>query len=231
MTRLAGAFLLLALPALAGDPPPSDADAKAAIDAIAEAVKGGDAAAIKDAITRAGDCPHGKVIKALQDMILTDHPEDWRTAAAKALGRMKGSADAAAALNATLEKVAGRKPVFSAVCDAIQEAGQRSSIAALTSFARARVSRHDKEDLENLGAAIDALSSIQAKASVEAVLDLWQKCKYSGRDPQSNFKDKVAGFCHKAMRRLTGEKQENFREWEDWWKDTRDKLNDDLSKK
>ncbi|MEK7467577.1 MAG: hypothetical protein AAB074_09210 [Planctomycetota bacterium] len=219
-------------PAFAEDPPkPTDADAKSKIDAISEAVKVGDAAAIKEAIKSAGDCPHLKVIVALQGILLSGNPDDWRVAAAAALGRMKDNGDAADALNATIPKTASNIQVFRGVCSAIQEQGHRSSIAALLAFARGRVSKHEKEDLDAIDAAIDAMAAISSKSSAEAVLDIWHKCKFSGRDPHQNFKEKVAQSCRAAMRRLTGEKLGDFAEWDDWWEHEKGKLNDDLSRK
>ncbi|MCE9582620.1 MAG: hypothetical protein K8T20_09025 [Planctomycetes bacterium] len=219
--------------ARAGDPPavPTDEEAKAKIEAIAAAVKGGEVAAIKDAIKASGDCPHVKVILVLRDLVNGGNPDEWRVAAAAALGRMKGSADAATALNGALESTASKRTAFRAVCNAIQDLASRSSISPLTAFVRSRVSKHEQEDLDAIDSALDALGAIPCKASVEAVMDLWQKCKYSGRDPHQNFKDKVAGSCRAAMRRLTGEKIDNYRDWDDWWDHTKDKLNDDLSKK
>lgn len=212
-------------------PAPTDADAKAKLDAIAEAVKGGEEGAVKEAIKSAGDCPHLKVIGSLQGIILSGNPDSWRVAAAAALGRMKGNKDAAAALNATLEKTDSKIAVFRAVCNAIEDLAMKSSSAALEAFARARVSKHDKEDLPAVEAALNAMGAISTKANVEAVIDLWRKCKYSGRDPHQNFKEKVAQYCRKALQRLTGEKVGNYAEWDDWWEHERDKLNDDLSRK
>ncbi|KAF0242069.1 MAG: hypothetical protein FD180_4124 [Planctomycetota bacterium] len=232
--RHATVFLILSslAPVFAEDPPkPTEADAKAKIDAISEAFKGGDAAVIKDAIKAAGECPHLKVIVALQGIILSGNPEDWRSAAASALGRMKDNVDAADALNATIPKTASNITVFRAVCSAIQEQAHRSSIAAIATFVRARVSKHEKDDLNAIDAAIDAMAAISTKSSVEAVLDVWHKCKFSGRDPNQNFKEKVAQSCRAAMRRLTGEKLDNFVEWDDWWEHEKGKLNDDLSRK
>lgn len=232
--RRAALVLLLAIvaPAFAEEAAkPTDADAKTKIDAIAEAVKGGDAAAIKEAIKSAGECPHLKVIVALQGIILSGNPDDWRVAAAQSLGRMKGNADAAAALNATLEKTDSNIQVFRAVCSAIQEQVHRSSTAALSAYVRGRVSKHEKDDLNAIDAALDAMAAVSTKASVEAVLDIWHKCKFSGRDPHQNFKERVAQFCRAAMRRLTGEKLGNYDEWDDWWEHEKGKLNDDLSRK
>ena len=93
LIRTIAALAIVASFALAGDPPagPSAEAAKAKVDAL-KAAK--DAEAKKAAIADAGACPHATVAAALAPM-LADPDDAIRTAAADALGAMKGLADAA----------------------------------------------------------------------------------------------------------------------------------------
>ncbi|MCE9582619.1 MAG: hypothetical protein K8T20_09020 [Planctomycetes bacterium] len=223
---------MIALPALAQDAPapPSDADAKARVDAYNAAAKEKSEDAKQTAIGAMADCPHTSVIGLLAKILVGD-TDDCRIAAAKALGRMKNDANAAKALHGGLAPNEQKSSVLSACFTAIGEVNHPSSVGVCKDWVNHRLGSRDGEDLPGVDEAVDALGGLKWKLSVEALIDLWHKNKVVGRDPASKFREKVRKHCAQALSRLLGEKLGNQDAWDDWWKDNKGKFNDDLSAK
>lgn len=223
----------MALSAGAQDVPggkPTDADAKAKTDAYQQAVKDKSDEGRKAAIEAMGDCPHAAVYSLLAKVLVGD-TDDCRLAAAKALGRMRDDAGAAKALHSALKANESRTSVLKACFEAISEINHPSSVGVCKDWIEHRLGSRDGEDLPGVNEAIDALGGLKWKSSVEALIDLWHKNRVVGRDPRSNFKEKVRKHCNQALRRLLGEKMGTQDEWDDWWKDNKARFNDDLTAK
>lgn len=227
-------FCLALLPclALAEDPPakPADADAKPKAEAVTAALKGKDEAAKKAAIAAAGDCAHPLCANALAQAF-ADPSEDVRVEAAKALGKMKGLAEAAKALNAAF--AANPKPgkVLHAVTPAIAAVGHPSSVPVLAAYLSKRIP--EKDDAENLevGDALTTLGDIRCKASVELLLDLLKKASSVGQSKKPH-QQATEGNAIRSLNKLAGRKDfQSIAEAEGWWKATEKRVNDDLTPK
>lgn len=235
MKLLATLFVsgLCAAAALAQDPAPAkptDADAKAKTDAYSEAVKAKSEDGKKTAIEAMSDCPHTAVISLLGKILVGD-TDDCRMSAAKTLGKMKGDANAAKALHGALKANEEKSSVLKACFEAMGEINHPSSVPVCKEWIDHRLGSRDGEDLPGVNEAIDALGALKWKSSVEALIDEWHKNKVVGRDPASKFREKVRKHCNQALQRLLGEKMGTQAEWDDWWKDNKGKLNDDLTAK
>jgi len=232
--RLGLALLLSAAAAFAEDPPappkPTEADARAKIEAYNTGVKNKSEEEKQAAIDAMADCPHTMVITKLSQILAAD-TDACRSSAAKTLGRMKDDPNAAAALHAGIKPNDAKAKILADVFEAIGNVNHPSSVAVCREFVDHRLGARDREDLPGVDSAIDAMGALKWKSSVEALIDLWHKNRVVGRDPASNFKEKVRKWCNQALRRLTGEKNDNQAAWDDWWKDNKAKFNNDLTAK
>lgn len=209
---------------------PTDADAKVKTDAYNEAVKSKSEEGKTAAIEAMSDCPHASVTSLLAKILVGD-TDACRIAAAKSLGKMDGEANAARALHGALKPNESKSSVLSACFDAIGSINHPSSVPVCKDWIDHRLGSRDGEDLPGVNEAIDALGALKWKSSVEALIDLWHKNKVVGRDPASRFREKVRKHCNQALQRLLGEKLGTQDAWDDWWKDNKGKLNDDLTAK
>lgn len=222
--RTVAAALILCCPLFA-DEKPTEADARAKIEAWKEAVKAGTDEAKSAAINGLAECRHSSTAVTLMQIACSE-TEELRIAAAKGLGKWKGDSDAAKALLGSVKANEKKPAVYGAVFGAMAEVEHPSSIAAVQDLVR---KWDDDEDVGIATAAIGALGGFRMKAAVEALLDIWQKNKVGGRGSESKIRNAIRDACNKSMRRLLGEKFESLTDAEDWWKDNRGKLKDDLT--
>jgi hypothetical protein len=230
MRALALVFLLAA--AVPGEEPakPTEADAKPKAEAVTAALKGKDEAAKKTAIVAAGTCAHPLCANALAPAF-SDPSEDIRVEAAKALGKMKGLAEAAKVLNAAF--AANPKPgkVLHAVTPAMGSVGHASSVPVLGAYLSKRVPEKDDEENIEVGDALTQLGEIRFKASVELLLDLLKKASSAGQQKKS-FQLATEGNALRALNKLAGKHDlKTAADAQAWWKANEKLLNDDLTPK
>jgi len=218
--------------AFAEDPPakPTEADAKPKAEAVTAALKGKDEAAKKAAIVAAGDCAHALCANALAPAF-GDASEDVRVEAAKALGKMKGLAEAAKVLNAAF--VANPKPgkTLHAVTPALGSVGHPSSVPVLGAYLEKRIPEKDDEENIEVADAMMSLGMIRCRASVETILDLLKKAAAVGQMKKPH-QLATEGAALRSLSKLSV--KENFQTVataEAWWKAMLKKVNDDLSLK
>lgn len=215
---------------LAGDPPkgPTAEEAKPKVDAL-KAAKDPDTK--KKAIGDAAGCPHATVAATL-GAFLADPDEGVRSAAAGALGGMKGSADAARALAAGIGPNAKKPAVLSAVFASMGNVNSAAAVPALKEFAAKQVPIRDEKQSEAVVAAINALGEIKSKASVEVLLDLYKKQVGIGMDCSKGIHGPVYSAITGGLRNHTGQTFNSLPgEAELWWRKHKDEFNDDLTKK
>lgn len=229
------ALLALALlgPALAQDPDAKavEAEARAKVDALKASAKGKDNDATLSAIADCGSTPHVLTAAALAP-ILANPSDELALAAASALARMTGSADAAKALHSGLKPNEERSKVLGAVFDGIGTVGHYSSIAVCSAWINDRLSKRDALDQSGINAAFDAMGGLKFKSTVTTIIDLMKKNEVAnGWRGGKGMRGRSEIRARAALQRLTGESWEMSDEWSDWWKKNQAKFNEDLSAK
>jgi len=227
--------VLFLVPLYAGDPPaaPSEEDAKAKVEGLKKALKGADEKEKKAAIAACADCPHALVVAALAPVMVTEN-DDLRIEATKALGKMKGNADAAKALHGALKPNEKHDNVLKAVFTGIALVNHVSSVAVCEKWIDDRLDLRDSDEVPGVIHAFDVLGFLKHKASVEVILDLCNKKKVSGENAGTGggYKLKCGKHAEASLVRLTG--QEAFGDlelWKDWWKKHAGEFNEDMTKK
>lgn len=224
--------LLLALPSSAQDPAPTQKEADACVAALKEALKGDDADARKKAFVACAGCPHATVTAALGNVLVTAE-DDLRVAAAQALSKMKGSADAARALHAALKPNEPKDAVLKEVFKAVALVNHASSVAVCREWIDDRLDMTRYEEKAGIVFAIDVLGFLKHKASVEALLDLCHKKQVSGWGAgtgSATFKWRCGAHAGASLQRLTGAGPfDSLEEWKDWWKANARGFNEDMT--
>lgn len=228
------AFLLLGSTVLAQTSEEAKAAADAAksrIDELKTALKGKEEEPKIAAISACGDAPHATTAVSLAPL-LGDASENVRTAAAKALGKMRGIADAAKALHGGLGANEEKPKVLDALFDAIGSVNHGSSVAVCKDWISHRITKRDGADQPGINSAIDAMGALKWKGSVSAIIDLGKKnIVANGGRGGKGLRWKDDARFNRALQRLTGESYEDMDGWEDWWKKNAGKFNDDLTTK
>lgn len=227
--------ILFALPArLSAEDParPTDADASRKVDELKAALKGDSDDAKREAVASCADCPHPKVAAALAP-VLVSGSDELRIEAAKALGRMTGLVEAAKALHASLAPNEKRGKVLEAMFAAVEAVNHPSSVAVCQKWVNDRNDLRDAEEVSGVVMAIDALGGLKWKASVEALIGIWNKKKVSGRGGGTGggYKEKCRKHAEAALQRLTAEAFGEVELWEDWWKKNAKNFNEDMTPK
>lgn len=205
--------------------------AKSRVDELKTALKGKEEDPKISAISACGEAPHATTAAALAPL-LGDPSDNVRTAAAKALGKMKGLAEAAKALHAGLGANEEKSKVLDALFDAIGEVNHGSSVAVCKDWISHRITKRDGADQPGINSAIDAMGALKWKASVSALIDLGKKnIVANGARGGKGLRWKDDVRFNRALQRLTGESFEDMDGWEDWWKKNAGKFNDDLTAK
>ncbi|NUN48957.1 MAG: HEAT repeat domain-containing protein [Candidatus Brocadiae bacterium] len=224
------AVLGMAIASGAQDAPakPSDADARARVDAWNLAVKNKNDDEKIAALTAMGDCAHPTVAGTLAKVLVSEK-EDIRIQAAKSLGRMTNSADAAKACHGAIKANAASDKVVTAIFEAMGEINHPSSVGVAKDWAEDDLGGRDSQDIPTIRAGVECLGALKWKSAVEAILDVWRKNRVVGRDPASNFREKVRKYCVQALQRQVGERLGNYEEADDWWKKNSKTFNADMT--
>lgn len=225
--RTLAAFALVALFAVAGDPPSAE-DAKAKVAALKAAKE---VEAKKAAIADARSCPHTTVAATLA-AFLGDPDDGVRSAAAEALGGMKGSADAARALAGGVPANAKKPAVLTAIFASMGKVNSAAAVPALKDFASKNVPLKDEKASDATVAAINALGEIKSKASVEVLLEFYKKQVGIGMGCSAGIQAPVYSAISGGLKTLTGQTFNSMPgEAELWWRKHKDEFKDDMSKK
>jgi hypothetical protein len=225
--RTLAAFALVALFAVAGDPPSAE-DAKAKVAALKAAKE---VEAKKAAIADAGSCPHTTVAATLA-AFLGDPDDGVRSAAAEALGGMKGSADAARALAGGVAANAKKPAVLTAIFASMGKVNSAAAVPALKDFASKNVPLKDEKASDATVAAINALAEIKSKASVEVLLEFYKKQVGIGMGCSAGIQAPVYSAISGGLKTLTGQTFNSMPgEAELWWRKHKDEFKDDMTKK
>ncbi|MBI2922372.1 MAG: hypothetical protein HYY18_15065 [Planctomycetes bacterium] len=202
------------------------------MEELKAALKGGSEDAKREKVAACADCPHPKVAAALAP-ILVSGTDELRTAAAEALGRMDGLADAAKALHSALAPNEKHSKVLEALFAAIEGVNHPSSVPVCQKWVNDRNDLRDSEEVNGVLWAIDVLGGLKWKASVDALIAIWNKKKVSGRGGGTGggYKEKCRQHAEAALRRLTAEAFGDVTLWEDWWKKNARNFNEDMSLK
>jgi hypothetical protein len=228
------ASALLASALLAQSPEEAKAAADAAkpkVEELKTALKGKEEDPKIAAITGCGEAPHPTTAVALAPL-LGDSSETIRIAAAKALGKMKGLAEAAKALHGGLGANDEKSKVLDAIFDAIGEVNHGSSVAVCKDWINHRITKRDGADQPGINSAITAMGALKWKGAVSALIDLGKKnivANGARGGKGMRWKDDVR--FNRSLQRLTGESFEDMDAWDDWWKKSAGKFNDDLTAK
>ncbi|MCE9582618.1 MAG: HEAT repeat domain-containing protein [Planctomycetes bacterium] len=207
------------------------AAAKTKVEELKVALKGKDEDPKIAAITACGEAPHSTTAAALAPL-LGDPSDNVRTAAAKALGHMKGLADAAKALHAGLGANEDKTKVLGAIFDAIGEVNNPASVAVVKDWVNHRMAKRDGSDAPGLTEAIDCMGALKWKSCVSALIDLGKKnIVANGARGGHGMRAKEDNKFQRALQRLTGEKLEDMDAWDDWWKKNAGSFKDDLTAK
>jgi len=197
--------------------PPSPEQIEAALEALTNAYKDGDAGVIIAAIESGSDVLDGKVIDSIAKS-LKNKDERVLRAGLEALRWM----DHPDAVDELLSAHKRNKPLrkhetlASVLLKAIGQHGSPDAIGVLsdTSF--------DTSDRDSIQARILGLGMIRSKAAAESLVDLMQK---SGRGRRRGGRGLYMEDFRLALTALTGDDQGPRREdWLEWWKDNKKKL-------
>lgn len=228
--RITAALALAASIVLAGDPPPGPTaeEAKVKVEAL-KAAKDTDSK--KKAIGESASCPHATVAATLA-AFLGDPDDGVRSAAAEALGGMKGSADAARALAGGVPANAKKPAVLTAIFASMGKVNSAAAVPALKEFTTKQVPIRDEKQSDAAVAAINALAEIKSKASVEVLLDLYKKQVGIGMECSKGIHAGVYSAISGGLKTLTGQTFNSMPgEAELWWRKHKDEFKDDLTKK
>lgn len=229
--RLALCLFLPAALAFAEDPAVKvpEKDAKPIADRVTAALKGKEEEAKKSAIAAAGETPNPLVADALA-AAFNDPSEDVRIAAANALGKMTGLAEAAKVLSAAFTAHVKVPKILHAITPAIAAVGHIGALGVLKEYLLKRIpERDDAENLE-IGDALMAVGALRCKASVELLFDLMKKESSVGA-MKKPFQQATEGTTMRAMNALAGKEFKTVQEAQAWWKGAEKALNDDLTPK
>lgn len=214
------AVLALAAPAFADDPPAAGTDGKPAdpIVALLAQLKDDQPPEVRlEAVKQAKVLEDPRLVPALGKLLRAPE-EDVRVGAMAALGA-RGTPEtkkkAAAALierlkplDATLEKDATRKPEMIALCKALHDLAQPSSIDPLLDGIEFR------EDLEVVEARAMAVANVADVKAVDGMIDLMGRRHRDGTG--------IRAVLSKALYYATGAKLGNDADaWRSWWKDAK----------
>lgn len=183
------------------------------------------------AVALLGDPAHTLTVKALT-VLLTSDTEKVRIAAADVLAKFTGRTDVAPALAGALDVNEKLPDAEKAILKALGKTDDPAAAATLERFVKDVIPKRNREDLSDARIAVAALGELKRKAAVDALVDLLQRNAVSGsrgKDGQHHIRTEIAQACRKALRGLTGEKYDNWREWKDWWQEAAPKLDDRLS--
>lgn len=230
MSRTIAVLALAASFAFAGDPPPGPTaeEAKVKVEAL-KAAKDTDSK--KKAIGESACCPHATVAATLA-AFLGDPDDGVRSAAAEALGGMKGSADAAKALAGGVPANAKKPAVLTAIFASMGKVNSAAAIPALKEFASKNVPLKDEKASDATVAAINALGEIKSKASVEVLLEFYKKQVGIGMGCSAGIQAPVYSAISGGLKTLTGQTFNSMPgEAELWWRKHKDEFKDDMTKK
>ncbi len=234
MPRLALLFLAACIACAADDS--EDSKAKEALNAFAKAYASKDETARASAVSALGEVEHPRVVHVLGSLLTSD-AESIRVAAAQALGKFHGRKDVVPALTEALASEEKYPKAEVAILRALGETGDPAAVPALRKHLKSEVPKRDKDDGSSEKAAIDALEKLHCKASLEALIETLKQNALAGgtsgkgQGTARKSREEVKQATTRAIESLTGEKLDSWREWEDWWKATSSKYDDQLSKK
>jgi HEAT repeat protein len=206
---------------------PTEAQGLAEAGKLKAAMKTGDEASRCEAIRSAAKVRHVQVVYVISP-ILQDTSETLRITAAEALGTMSGVPEASKALAAALDENERASKTIVAMMASLGALNDPAAVPHIKSFALAWMCAVDLRLAPGLYAAADALGEIKSKASVEALMELRNKCA-GGPGMPSNVRKDVAAKATKALVKLTGQKAIPQGDLAKWWKGIAARYNDDMT--
>lgn len=206
-----------------------DADAKARVDALKAAAKEKDSEPRAQAISSCGEVAHPLTAAAVAPF-LGDPVEDVRLQAAKALGRMAGLAEAAKALHGGLRANEEKPKVLKEIFTAMGDVNSFSSVAVCKDWINGRITKRDTSDQTSINEAIACLGNLKFKASVTTLIDLGKKnIVANGARGGHGMRARSDVRFNRALQQLTAESFEDIDSWDDWWKKSAGKFNEDMT--
>lgn len=216
-----------------------EAAATAALDQFKTDYKAKEAAGRASAVAALAGTQHDKVYARLGALLAVDEPE-VRIAAAKGLGTAKAE-NARKPMAHLLNGIApnAKNPmVVAAILEALGKLKQEAALPEIEKHLKAK-------NLPEGKAAVDAVGEIKSRNSLPALIALlkWleegakEAPAYQGGgggkgnlpgqggggvvDQDARDRDKVlTPIVHKVLQSITGQKIQNRKEWEDWYKET-----------
>ncbi len=210
-----------------------DRQAREAVDAFKKAYASKEEHLRVAAVPLLGDPAHPLTIKALATLLNSD-VDAVRVTAAETLAHFSGRKDVVPVLSAGLSANVNRPDVAKAIVTALGKSDDPAAAPVLEKYVKEMIPKRDVDDIEAERAGVDALGQLRWKAAVDSLLDLLQRNAVSGGrkgDGRHKSRANVADACKKALRGLTGEKHDNWREWKDWWEDSAKLYDDRLNKR
>ncbi len=185
------------------------------------------------AVPALGDPAHPITLKALAALLVSD-AESVRITAAETLRHFGGRKDVVPALASALDANAALPKVQMALLTTLGTTDDPAAAALLERYVKEIIPKRDRDLSEFAEAACGALGTLKWKPSVESLLDLLQRNAVSGKrgkEGQDRARSEIGDACRKALKKLLGTKNDNWREWKDWWQDNRAKMDDRLNPK
>ncbi len=220
-----------------------EASAAAALDQFKADYKAKEASARAAAVAALAGTQHDKVYAKLGQLLAVDEPE-VRIAAAKGLGGAspESAKKPMALLLGGLAPNAKSQMVVAAILEALGKLKQEAALPEIERHLKAKNVPEGK-------AAIEAVGSIGSRRSVPALIALLKWLEESAKeapqyqggggrggigggnlpgtggggvvDQDARERDRMlTPLVHKVLQSITGEKIQNRKEWEDWYKET-----------
>lgn len=207
---------------------PEGARKPTAIERLQAALKCGDTESRKAAVKHCGSEPVAATALGLAPLLVNES-EDLRVAAAVALGRMEGLAEAAKVLHAAVPQNLKNPRVLNAIFEAIARVGHESSVSFCRRFAGEAASSKDPALSTPAYGATSALAAFRSRDAVDALRDLRLIASRAGGD--ATIRESIGKSAVDAIKALVPDAAGlGAEEFATWWKRHRHEYRGDMTK-